>query len=155
MNKTINKFYTNIATLGPIGYLPAPGTCGSVFGFILFLILYFLKINFYLYILFLIFFTLLSWYIIKKALLNFKDADPSCIILDEVAACLYVFIGINISFKSIVLGFLLFRFFDISKVCGIALIEQKGGAFAVLFDDIGAAIFTNILLHLFQVYSLM
>jgi phosphatidylglycerophosphatase A len=57
--------------------------------------------------------------------------------------------GVEISLLSFVYGFLLFRFFDILKPWPIKKAEKifKGGS-GIVFDDIIAGIFANIILRL-------
>jgi phosphatidylglycerophosphatase A len=46
-----------------------------------------------------------------------------------------------------VLGFLIFRIFDICKPIGISLIERVKGGFGIVLDDVAAACCTNVTLH--------
>jgi phosphatidylglycerophosphatase A len=47
----------------------------------------------------------------------------------------------------IVLGFLLFRLFDITKPFGIKALEKLPGGFGIVLDDVMAAIYANLALH--------
>ena len=140
----MKQFAKSIATLGPIGYLPAPGTMGTLATLPLVYGLSMLSLeNQFLAIASLSF---ISFFIIRQALTFFQVADPSQIILDEVIGCLITFIGIACTWQSLFVGFLLFRMFDILKPFGIKRIEKLPGAWGVLLDDCVAGLFANILL---------
>ena len=145
MNRT--KF---IATLGPIGYLPAPGTMGTLATLpcIYFISLLSLETQF----LAIVFVSILSFFVIQRALTFFKIVDPSQIILDEVVGCFLTFVGLAFSWQSLLAGFLLFRLFDIFKPFGIKRLEQLPGAWGVLLDDCAAGLLANIILRIFLPY---
>jgi len=139
------KLCKYIATLGPVGYLPAPGTMGTLATLPL---VYFLSSLFIFdQCLFILLFTCISYFIIKNALQYFLVTDPSEIILDEVVGCLITFIGINFSWQSLFAGFVLFRLFDILKPFGIQRLEKIPGACGILLDDCAAGLLANIILY--------
>ncbi len=133
-----------IATLGPIGYLPAPGTMGTLVTLPLVYCLSILSLE--IQFLAIVSLSIISFFIIRQALTFFKVLDPSHIILDEVIGCLITFIGITCNWTSVFAGFLLFRMFDILKPFGIKRVEKFRGAWGVLLDDCVAGLFANILL---------
>jgi phosphatidylglycerophosphatase A len=47
----------------------------------------------------------------------------------------------------ILLGFLLFRLFDITKPFGVKALEKLPGGFGIVLDDVMAAIYANLVLH--------
>jgi phosphatidylglycerophosphatase A len=144
----MKSFFAYIATLGPLGYLVAPGTLAT---FVTMPLMYFLHsyVTEWQYLLFLGVAFLLAVYIINRALEFFKDFhDPSQVVLDEVIGCLVTFYAIPLSWYSIIAGFLLFRFFDITKWFGIAQVEHLVGAWGVLMDDVLAGVLANVVLHL-------
>lgn len=134
-----------IATLGPIGYLFAPGTMGTlaVLPFIYYLSLLSPQNQ----LVAIAFVSIVSFFVIHHALRSFNVDDPSEIILDEVVGCLITFIGISFSAQAMVAGFLLFRLFDIVKPFGIKYLEKLSGAWGVLLDDCVAGLFANIILY--------
>ena len=150
MNKS--KF---IVTLGPIGYLPAPGTMGSICAlpFILFL----QKYNLSIYLAISCLMLLLATWAIHKALPSFKSTDPSEIILDEFVAMFFVFAGMNINIQQskdytaiyLIFGLVLFRFFDIFKPFWIKKVECFSGAYGVMLDDFLAAFYSFMCLQVF------
>lgn len=136
-----------------IGYIPfASGTFGSVVGVIIWV--FSSKWKFYPFIIFLItiigFF--LSDYAEKKI---FFKKDPSAIVIDEVAGMLVSYLIFKFtfdirSFFILILGFVIFRFFDILKPQPIKVIQKLPGGIGIMIDDIVAGCFTCLLLYLFR-----
>ena len=81
---------------------------------------------------------------------NKKDAKE--VIIDELLAQLLLFALIKVCILPkynilliYLLGFFMFRFFDISKLWPISLIDKKVGyGLGVMLDDFAAALFTAI-----------
>ena len=104
------------------------------------------------YILLTISLSLIAFVSIKLANKFIKN-DPSEIVIDEFVGCLFTFIAIKINFKTIILGFILFRIFDITKIFGIKRIEKLNGATGILLDDIAAGILSNLILQVIKCYA--
>jgi phosphatidylglycerophosphatase A len=135
-----------LATLGPIGYFVAPGTVATL---VTMPCMYLLRtsLNSELYLLVLLGAVLLSIPIINSALEYFKDfQDPSQVVLDEVLGCLITFYAIPLSWATMLAGFLLFRFFDITKWFGIEKAEHLVGAWGIVMDDLLAGVLANVVL---------
>jgi len=78
--------------------------------------------------------------------------DPGEIVADEVAGQCLAFVGLAVSGVgniaiAAVLGFLLFRFFDITKLGPIKKLEQLPDGWGVLCDDLLAGVFAAIVLQ--------
>ena len=144
----------NAATLGRIGFLgKMPGTNGSFMG-LLWYTLFFHELTPFGYF----FMCVLSFYFaceictLGENILQKKD--PGCIILDEMIAMPFCFIGLQKSMTIfpvwwyMVAGFLLFRIFDIFKPFGIKKLQQFSGGFGVVIDDVAAALAVCICLHI-------
>lgn len=73
--------------------------------------------------------------------------DPSEIVIDELIGYLVTMIGFPIGWKSLLLGFLLFRCFDIFKPWPVGLFnkDQPGGIWIVL-DDVAAGVYAHLIL---------
>ena len=82
--------------------------------------------------------------------------DHPAIVWDEVAGFYITMIGAAISWQTLLVGFILFRFFDIVKPWPITLLDKhvKGG-FGIMVDDILAGIFSLICLQLVVYYGLI
>ena len=82
--------------------------------------------------------------------------DHPSIVWDEVAGFYITMIGAAISWQTLLVGFILFRFFDIVKPWPIKLLDKhvKGG-FGIMVDDILAGIFSLLCLQLVIYYGLI
>ena len=158
--KTSNWFI-RISTLGLKPNTPMPGTVGSVV--VMAYLLGFCVLNlipsldklglqhFYINsfgILVPIIATLFALAVIDQALRYFDQKDPRQICLDEVVGMLVTFCYIPINFTSVIVGFILFRYFDIYKPWGIKNIEQLPRAWGVVLDDVLAGVYANLVLRL-------
>jgi phosphatidylglycerophosphatase A len=74
--------------------------------------------------------------------------DNGKIVIDEVAGMQISLLFIPVSLFTIVSAFLLFRFFDIAKPLLIKRMEKLPKGWGVMFDDILAGIYSNIVLQL-------
>ena len=81
-----------------------------------------------------------------------KD-DPPEVVIDEVAGYFVAVFLLPFSWWSFILGFLLFRIFDILKPFPIRMIHKKvKGGIGICLDDIVAGVYANVcirLVHLF------
>lgn len=75
--------------------------------------------------------------------------DSSEIVIDEVVGYLIAMTWLPMTWQSVLLGFLIFRFFDIFKPFPISWLDQKiNGGLGVMIDDIAAGVITNIILQM-------
>jgi len=141
----------HVATLAGLGYVRyAPGTCATMvtLGGIFLVSLF--PVSLLTYITIVLCSMLVAYTSIFFALpLFYNDTDPSPIVIDEVVGTLITFVGIALSLKTLFLGFVLFRIFDIFKPFGIKRVERLGGPAGILADDIVAGLYANGLLHLY------
>lgn len=137
-----------IATGGFVGFIPlAPGTVGSAVGVALIWGLKGISLPLFILLCFLIF-ALGVWASDKAGqLLNKADASP--IVIDEIVGMMITMIGIPVTGYWLVIGFLLFRFFDIVKLPPANILDARlKSGWGVMLDDVFAGIYANILLHL-------
>lgn len=77
--------------------------------------------------------------------------DNQRIVIDEVAGILITLLPVSRSLGNLVLGFLLFRLFDIWKPGPVRLIDRRvKGGFGVMADDLAAGALAGLLLWLIQ-----
>lgn len=148
------KVVRYIATLGPFGCFSAPGTFGSAIGLLvsIFLINKFFT-NFISQFIIIVIFAFLSFLIIKQYCKETTSCDPQEIILDEFVGCIVAFYIVPLDINTLLIGFLVFRFLDITKLFGISYIEKSfSGSYAILLDDIAAGLITNFTLRLLYYY---
>ncbi len=75
--------------------------------------------------------------------------DPPEVVVDEVAGFVLTLFLLPLSWLTLCLGFVLFRFFDIAKPFPIRRFEKKlGGGTGVVLDDLMAGVYANIGLRL-------
>ena len=145
-------FLIKFSEIYPIGKLKyAPGTIASLFTCVIF---FYLNTYFQIEILILIFFTIffLSLLSIQIYLKKYGDKDHQSIVIDEFLGQYVALFSIPLfelenNFINICIIFLLFRFFDISKI-GLKSIEKMPGAYGILFDDILGGIYTIPIIYL-------
>lgn len=73
--------------------------------------------------------------------------DDQRIVIDEVVGLFATMMFIPLSLKSIILGFILFRVFDIWKPLGIRKFDNLKSDSSVIVDDLLAGVYANIALR--------
>lgn len=74
--------------------------------------------------------------------------DHPAIVWDEVAGFYITMIGVALSWQALLVGFLLFRFFDIVKPGPIRILDKRmHGGVGIMADDVLAGIFSLICLQ--------
>lgn len=122
-----------------------PGTVGSLGG----LAVYFLvKGTFLVYAFTILFLFTLGVIFSAEAERVYKRKDARMIVIDEACGMLLSLFLLPYNIILLISGFFLFRIFDILKPPPIKRIELVSGAFGVMFDDIVAAIYTNLILQI-------
>jgi phosphatidylglycerophosphatase A len=146
MKEHVNSnIYKQIATLGKIGYLPYPGTMGSLAALPVVFGIHYFHISLQVFVIAILFCSLIAYRIIQIGASHFANTDPREIILDEVIGCLIAFYGLALQASVCISAFVLFRILDGTKWFGISYIEKKiPGAYGILCDDILAGLMVNI-----------
>ena len=149
MTDILVKFLVTGFYSGKIKYMP--GTFGTLVAVLIFQIISlnsFLNNIFLLLILFFLSLLLLN-YSYKK--LIFLNKDDKSIVIDEIFGYLIFMIFFENNTTNLLVGFILFRFFDILKPFPISLIDKNiKNSFGVMFDDVIAALFSGVGLFLFN-----
>jgi phosphatidylglycerophosphatase A len=128
-----------------IGYLPLiPGTFASVAAC---LIIWLLRNNPLVYILFFIFITILGFLVSTPAEGIFKKKDAKYIVIDEISGMCLSTLFLPINTVTLFCAFFLFRAFDAFKIYPADRLEHLSGAKGVMLDDIIAGLYTNLLLQ--------
>ena len=147
-----NRLITILASFFYLGYSPiAPGTVGTIGALPLYyLLIYFLtNIQYLLVITILIVFGIIISF---KAIDIYNNDDPKEIVIDEVVGYLVAMIFIMPTATNIILGFFLFRFFDIVKPYPCRKFEKLKGGYGVVMDDVAAGVWTNLALVVVNIY---
>jgi len=150
----IEKFNKNLFTLFGIGKLPASGTFGSFFTLLIYFILqkYFNNLTI---IILLIFVTLYSLIFLNKTIKNSKQKDPKEIVIDEYIGQMIPLIACGNNIYLILVAFISFRFFDITKIYPANIFDKKiEGPLGVIGDDIIAGIYSLMIIFIIK-YNLL
>ena len=137
-----------IATGCFVGYLPiAPGTWGSALAIPIHFLLIQLSAEHYFTALGIIF--VISVVTAGSAEKIIDRKDPGVIVIDEIIGMLITLIGAPNNILVWILGFLIFRFFDILKPFPIRLIDRRvNGGIGIVMDDVLAGIYSLIILQI-------
>lgn len=83
-----------------------------------------------------------------------QQSDPKTVVWDEIVGYLITMLAVPPSLSNIVVGFMLFRLFDIWKPQPIAFIDSHiHGGLGIMLDDALAAVFALPLVHLLHAYG--
>ena len=143
-----------IVTTFYIGKLPfAPGTWASFFATLSWLY-FFDSANSYLVPILSIVLFAVGTYFSDLSLKKSNDHDPSYIVIDEWVGqwIALSFLPVNLSFA--IVGFLLFRFFDITKLGPVKYFERLPGALGVMSDDIVAGLLSSITIYILRTITI-
>ena len=80
---------------------------------------------------------------------HYQKKDPGQCVIDEVVGQMVALLFIPPSIVLYVIGFFLFRFFDILKPPPVNMADRIRGGFGIMIDDIVAALYALGFLHLF------
>ena len=133
----------------------APGTVASFITCLIYIILFYFKVNIFFLLIINLVILIFSIYLIDSLKSFFSNIDAKEIVIDEFIGqsipilTFYSFLekeNINMFIIVAFASFVLFRIFDIFKPYPINLIDQKlKNGFGVMLDDMIAGIFSSIL----------
>ncbi len=147
----------SLATLGPVGFFPkGSGTVGSLvalplaycLGQIFMPLLWIATIALY----------FLGIAAIDQYTKNKEEKDPRCVIIDEVVGQMTTFCIVIPGFLHwpiLLLGFLLFRLFDVVKFGSVAMWDQQKRPLGVMMDDVMAGLQSAFILGLIQIIYIL
>lgn len=81
--------------------------------------------------------------------------DPQFVVIDEVAGQLISLIAVPVSWKSLLLGFILFRGFDIVKPPPLRRLEHLPEGTGIVVDDVGAGLYALIVMQVLLHFGLL
>ncbi|MCK5902129.1 MAG: phosphatidylglycerophosphatase A [Cocleimonas sp.] len=149
LNKTVLSSPVHFLAFGfGSGLAPiAPGTFGTLAAVPLYLLIN--QFSLAVYLLFVVLSILVGFYLCGKSSELLGVHDHSGIVWDEFAGFFITMIAAPQGWQWIILGFALFRLFDIWKPYPINLIDQKvSGGVGIMMDDVVAGIYALLVLQL-------
>jgi len=144
----LRRFIILSASWFGTGFSPvASGTVGTVAAIPFYLLL--AQLPLLLYLVTLAAFSFWSCRVSGQAEEIFQEKDSGKIVIDEVVGYLVTMTAVPVSWKGVVLGFILFRFFDITKIPPARFFDRRvKNGYGVVMDDVVAGLYSCLLLHL-------
>lgn len=143
----VDRLAVFIATCAYVGYVPlAPGTFGSAAGLAVFAALRTVDSSAIELAAIVGLFAVGVWsaHVAER---YFGGVDPGPIVMDEVVGVLITLALLPVTFTGAVVGFLIFRLFDVVKPWPSARFEKLHGGLGVMADDAMAAVYANLVLR--------
>jgi phosphatidylglycerophosphatase A len=136
-----------LATVGYVGHFPiAPGTAGSAAALLLFALLRMagspvLEVAVTLALL------AVGCWAGSAAEAHYGRTDPGYVVIDEVVGMLVTLLFVPVSAAGAIIGFFLFRVFDIVKPFPARRCERLRGGLGIMADDVVAGVYGNLALR--------
>lgn len=110
----------------------------------------FVQTNIWIYSVLTLIVSLAGIWICEQAATKLGEHDFGGIVWDEIAGLLITLWFVPFSWKALVIGFVLFRVFDIIKPWPIKWVDQKvSGGFGIMLDDVLAGLLAALVLQFF------
>jgi phosphatidylglycerophosphatase A len=144
----VTRLAVFIATVGYCGYFPfAPGTVGSAAGLAFYALTWWIGSPIFEAAFIVVLFLLGVW-AGTTAERYFGGVDPGPIVMDEVVGMLITLAFIpGLGWSGALVGFFLFRVFDVIKPFPAGRLERLHGGLGVMADDAMAAVYANLSLR--------
>jgi phosphatidylglycerophosphatase A len=81
--------------------------------------------------------------------------DPQIVVIDEVAGQLVALVAVPLAWKTFLVGFILFRVFDMWKPFPIRQLERLPEGTGIVVDDLGAGVYALAIMHLLLHFGLL
>jgi phosphatidylglycerophosphatase A len=125
-----------------------PGTFGTLAALPLVVLLsHYASFSVYLIVTILV--SIVGIWICGKTAQDMDVHDDSSIVWDEIAGMMITMLAVPLSWQTLLIGFVLFRFFDILKPWPISYLDKHvHGGFGIMIDDVLAGLFALGCVHL-------
>jgi phosphatidylglycerophosphatase A len=124
----------------------APGTFGTLAAIPFFLLL--AQLPLWLYVLVVLVAFAFGCYLCDRVSRDMGVHDHGGIVWDEFVGLWITMIAVPVGLWTVVLGFILFRVFDIIKPWPIGWLDHRvGGGVGIMIDDVIAGVFAGVILH--------
>ena len=137
------------------GYMPfAPGTWGTLAGLLFWLIIPITSV--FIQLLFIVA-TFITGILISGSIeKNQETKDPGFIVIDEVVGIWVTLFFIPLELQhnpiQLLMAFVLFRFFDITKIFPVNYFEKLKGGLGIMADDLVAGLMSGGIIYLINTY---
>lgn len=135
-----------------VGTIPIiPGTFGTLVGVVLYLML--VRLPLVAYLIITIILLIAGIYLCERTNRDLGTEDHPAAVWDEIASFPIVMIAIPFTWYYLLMGFVLFRIFDIWKPWPIRWFDRNvHGGFGVMLDDVIAALFAWVILFIITLF---
>ena len=96
---------------------------------------------------------LLAFWVAGKVRNLLETEDPGAVVIDEVVGLLTTLLWISVSWTTLILGFVLFRIFDIWKPWPAGPAEKIHGGVGIVLDDLVAGVYANLSLRVILLFG--
>jgi len=144
----MNQFALFIASFGYVGFFPiAPGTAGSLAALALFAFVRWIGMPAFELATIVAVLAIGIWSAdgAERAL---GRKDPGPVVIDEVLGMLITLALLPVSLAGVLVGFLLFRLFDVVKPYPAGRMEHLPGGYGIMLDDAMAGLYAHLVLRL-------
>ena len=142
-----------LATAGYAGFFPfAPGTVGSVVGVAVWAAARLAGATAVAEVLLVVALLVVGALAASEAERRLGTTDPGPVVIDEVMGQCVTLIAAPLTWNTAVLGFLLFRVFDIVKPPPARQLERAHGGWGIMLDDLAAGAYAAIVLRVAVLY---
>lgn len=120
---------------------------GTIAGIPVYLL--FSRLSWTFYLISVLILTLLAIYISREGEMIFNEKDSQRIVIDEIVGFQWTMFLVLPTVLHILLGFFLFRLFDIVKIFPAGYLQNRlPGGYGIVIDDVVAGMYSNIILLL-------
>ena len=142
-----------LATAGYAGFFPfAPGTVGSAVGVAVWAAARFAGATAVAEALLVLTLLIVGALAASEAERRLGTTDPGPVVIDEVMGQCVTLIAAPLTWNTAVLGFLLFRAFDIAKPPPARQLERAHGGWGIMLDDLAAGVYAAVVLRIAVTY---
>jgi phosphatidylglycerophosphatase A len=143
----MNAIAMVVATAGYVGYFPiASGTAGSMVGLVVFALVRWVGEPAFELVTIAAVLVLGIWSAsVAERTLNMKDPGP--VVIDEVLGMLITLALLPLSVTGVIVGFVLFRIFDVIKPFPAGRLEALHGGMGIMLDDAVAGLYAYVSLR--------
>lgn len=98
---------------------------------------------------------ILGFLLTGKAVQLFNHRDPPQVVIDEISGMLISFLGLPACKFVLLIGFITFRILDAVKLYPANRFHRQEGSMGIMGDDIVAGIYTNFILRVLLILSIV